>query len=389
MTPHLPTQLDPIEKAIAAIREGKMIVLVDDEDRENEGDLVMAADKCTPEAINFMAMHARGLICLPMTAQRVDELGLPLMVKRHQDSHDTAFTVSIEAREGVSTGISAHDRARTVQVASDPRYGAGDITMPGHVFPLRARDGGVLVRAGHTEGAVDLARLAGCRPAGVICEIMNPDGTMSRLPDLLVFAKRHGLVISSIADLVEYRLRTESLVQRVAEAPFPTRYGEGIRAYGYRNRLDGSVHLALVKGTWTPDADEPVLVRVHTANMANDVFGAARGDKQVPVQETLELISKAGKGVLLYISRPRQEDATLALLHRLAAEHNGEPPPPAPKPEIFRDYGVGAQILRDLGLRKLRILTNNPKKLLALEGYGLEIVEQVAPPELLALQPRE
>ncbi len=381
-----PGPLNTIDEAIAQIRRGGMVVLVDDEDRENEGDLVMAAERVTPEAINFMARHGRGLICLSMTAERVDELGLPMMVKRHPNSHETAFTVSIEAREGVSTGISAHDRAHTIRVAIDPKCGPNDITMPGHVFPLRARAGGVLVRTGHTEGSVDLARLAGFHPAGVICEIMTDDGSMARLPDLTNFARAHNIPIASIADLVEYRLRTETLVKRVAEAELPTRYGT-FRAIAFENVMSGGTHFAFTVGDLS--TDDPALVRVHSCSLANDVFGALRGDLQVPVQKTLELLAKEGRGVLLYITQPNPDAGLVSLLSRLSSEERGEPAKASAneKPEIFRDFGVGAQILRDLGLHKLRLLSNNQKKIVALEGYGLQIVETVAPPELLALQP--
>ncbi len=358
--------LSPIPEILEEIRNGRMIVLVDDEDRENEGDLIVAAQMATPEAVNFMARFGRGLICLALTRQRVEELGLPLMARDNLSRHQTAFTVSIEAREGVTTGISAPDRARTVAVAIDPTRGKGDIVSPGHVFPLVARDGGVLVRAGHTEAAVDLARLSGLTPAGVLCEIMKDDGTMARLPDLMDFARAHGLKMAAIADLIAHRLRVERIIERVAETDFDSRYGGGFRMIVYANTVDYAEHLALVKGDLARPG--PVLVRMHALNVLDDVLGDTQGAHHGELQRAMEIIGAEERGVVVLIREPRPK----TLSNRVKARHEAS----RPKPPELRDYGVGAQILLDLGIKDMILLSNTKRTIVGLEGYGLSVVDQ-------------
>jgi 3,4-dihydroxy 2-butanone 4-phosphate synthase/GTP cyclohydrolase II len=389
-TPFEPFPSDPrsrVQRSIEAVAAGRMVILVDDEDRENEGDLVMAADKVTPAAINFMATYGRGLICLPLTSERIEKLGLPMMVARNKSPYQTAFTVSIEAATGVSTGISAADRSRTIEVAAGPDASAGDLVSPGHIFPLRARDGGVLVRAGQTEGSVDLARLAGCSPAGIVCEIMNEDGTMSRLPQLIEFAREHELSILTVADLIGYRLQEEPQVTRVAQGVVDTDVLGTVTAHLFRNRVNDLQYLALVKGDIS--GDEPTLVRVHSSDAWTDALTVIRQDGGPQLQRSMRMIERTGTGVVLYILRPFDGESVLRRLQGHARDLDADVPPLAtggdPYPTGLRDYGLGAQVLRALGVRQIRLITNSDRRLVGVEGYGLTVIERVAvPAELVA-----
>src|SRR4051812_29620688 len=368
-----------VETAIGEIRAGRMIVVVDDEDRENEGDLTMAAEAVTPEAINFMAKFGRGLVCLAMTEERLDHMRIGPMTAENTSQYGTAFCEAVDARDGVTTGISAHDRARTIQVAIDPKSRPSDLVRPGHMFPLRARKGGVLVRAGQTEASVDLARLAGMVPAGVICEIMNDDGSMARVPDLVKFCAQHDLKMLTVAELIRYRMQHERYVQRVGEALLPTAYGE-FRMIAYESQLDGESHVALVKGDVEHAGDEPVLVRMHSHCLVGDVFGATWCDCHAVIARSLEMISAEGRGALIYLhqtgkgfSIEKVDDKNTLAFHRDVRE----PAHPAHQRKTQREVGIGAQILSDLNLHRVRLLTNHPRKIAALEGFTIEIVEQV------------
>jgi len=367
------------DQAIRDIKDGKMVILVDDEDRENEGDLCMAAEDVTPQAINFMATYGKGLICLAMTAEKCDSLDLPPMVDNNTSPFGTGFTVTIEARCGVTTGISAQDRATTILTAVADDSTPRDLVRPGHIFPLRAKTGGAIVRAGQTEGSVDLARLAGVKPAGVICEVMDEDGTMARMPALEKFSQKHGVGICTIADLIEYRMRTESFVHRAAETMIPTSVAGDFKAIVYENEIDNLLHIAMVKGDIDPE--KPVLARVHSECLTGDIFGSLRCDCGLQLHQAMTVIEKEGSGVLLYI---RQEGRGIGLVNKIKAyalQDQGMDTVEANKELGFkpdmRNYGIGAQILVDLGVRKMRLMTNNPKKMVGLDGYGLSIVEQI------------
>jgi 3,4-dihydroxy 2-butanone 4-phosphate synthase/GTP cyclohydrolase II len=370
--------LASIPEALQDIQEGKFVIIVDNEDRENEGDLAIAAEKVTPNAINFMARYGRGLICMPVTGQRLDELGIPMMVERNTSRFTTAFTISVEAKHKISTGISAADRAQTVKTIIDPNTKPADLVYPGHMFPLRAKEGGVLVRAGHTEAIVDLARMANLYPAGVICEVLNDDGTMARLPQLTVLAEKFDIKIISVTDLIAYRSRHEKLVRRVAEAKLPTKYGE-FSAVAYKSEVDPAEHLALVMGDIT--TPEPVLVRMHSECATGDIFGSLRCDCGEQLARALKAIAKEGRGALIYM---RQEGRGIGFHNKIKAyalQDKGMDTVEANValgfPPDLRDYGVGAQIMKDLGLKEIRLLSNNPKKVVSLEGHGLKVVETV------------
>ena len=366
--------LDTIEAAIQDFQDGKMVIVIDEEDRENEGDLTMAAEKVTPEDINFMAKYGRGLICMPMTPERLEELHIPLMVTKNESTHGTAFCVSIEARNNVSTGISAADRAITIQTAVDANTRPRDLIRPGHIFPLRGRRGGVLRRAGQTEAAIDLARIAGLVPAGVICEIMNDDGTMARLPQLEKFGKEHDLKIISVVDLIHFRLKTEKFIRRVTSVPFHSEFGE-FELILFENESEGDLHLALVKGE--VDGEESVLVRVQKESVLGDVFLTTRTGAGNELRRSLEMIEEAGRGVLVYLRLKGHERSLLREVEQHATSDPESPSLDPHHPVDFRDYGIGAQILADLGLHRIRLLTNHPKKMVGLEGFELNVVEQI------------
>ncbi len=371
-------EFDTIDDVVQALAAGEIVIVTDDEDRENEGDLVMAAEKATPETINFMAMHGRGLICVPVSNERAEQLGLQRMVAQNREMYKTDFTVSVDAAHGVTTGISAYDRAKTITTIADPKAQPEDLVQPGHIFPLRAKEGGVLRRAGHTEAAVDLARLAGLQPAGVLCEILHDDGTMARLPELMEFRKKHGLRICTIQSLIAYRRVREKLVEREQIVKMPTDYGD-FDLHLYRSKIDGSHHLALVKGTISPN--KPVLVRVHSECLTGDVFGSRRCDCGNQLHAALKQISDEGDGVLVYMRQEGRGIGLAAKIHAYKLQEEGLDTVEANTKLGFgmdlRDYGLGAQILADLGVGKFRFLTNNPKKVVGLEGYGLQMVEQV------------
>ncbi|WP_298364568.1 3,4-dihydroxy-2-butanone-4-phosphate synthase [Azospirillum sp.] len=364
MTSEFHTYLSSAEEILEEARQGKMFILVDDEDRENEGDLVIPANCATPEAVNFMAKHGRGLICLTMDQANIERLRLPLMAQQNASRHQTAFTVSIEAREGVTTGISAADRARTIQVAIDPKSGPHDIATPGHIFPLLAREGGVLVRAGHTEASVDISRLSGHPPSAVICEIMNDDGTMARLPDLVQFAQLHGLKVGTIADLIAYRRRTETIVEQRLAGSLDSRFGGRFQTYIYTNKIHYAEHIALVRGDIS--GDEPVLVRMHALSVLDDVLGDRNSGRADELQASMELIAKEGRGVIVLLREPQPNGLSSVLKARLEGQAGSAPQ--------LRDYGVGAQILLDLGVRSMILLSNRKKSIIGLEGYGLTVV---------------
>jgi 3,4-dihydroxy 2-butanone 4-phosphate synthase/GTP cyclohydrolase II len=371
-----------VEKAIKDFQEGRMLIMVDDENRENEGDLILAAQFCTPQHINFMVRHARGLVCLALEAKQISKLGLPMMTEHNQTSLQTAFTVSIEAKHGISTGISAHDRAHTIQTAIRDDATRADLVVPGHIFPLRAVEGGVLVRAGHTEGSVDLAKLAGLKGAAVICEVLKEDGSMARMGDLEIFAKEHALNVLSIADLIEYRIHFDrSLVRKEAEARLPSKYGKDFHMSVYRSVIDNHEHVAMTLGTPEEIASEPVLVRVHSECLTGDLFGSLRCDCGTQLEAALKQIAEAGKGVLIYL---RQEGRGIGLVNKLKAyqlQDQGMDTVQANEALGFgadlRQYGIGAQILRDLGVKQMRLLSNNPRKIVGLESFGLSVVERV------------